>query len=151
MTHTRARKIVHAANDRLCGARRVVAWLQNLRLSRIAVVVLGHHVSVRHLVASSSQQRRTRKLECEGVSDGTFIGRLGCCPADGERRIGTVTVWRRLHAPPDREAAATGLQTQHAVVGARDANGRAFVEARKSALQAKCFTEYPLCCSLSVT
>ena len=68
------------------------------------------------------------------------MGRLGCCPAAGERRIGTVAVWRRLHAPPDGGPAARVLNTQNPVARTRDANGRAFSETLQSISQVKLST-----------
>ena len=60
----------------------------------------------------------------------------------GERRIGTVAVWRRLHAPPDRELAARRPETQDTVAGMRNANGRALLAALECVLQASFFLQF---------
>ena len=48
--------------------------------------------------------------------------------------------WRRMHAPTDKETAARRPETQDAVVGMRDANGRTLLDALQNALQGKFFT-----------
>ena len=56
--------------------------------------------------------------------------------AGGPRRMGTVAVWRRLHAPPDRDMAASEPESQDSVVGTRDADGRALLDSPRRVLQA---------------
>ena len=51
--------------------------------------------------------------------------------------MGTVAVWRRLHAPPDRDMAASEPESQDSVVGTRDADGRALLDSKNCVLQAR--------------
>ena len=85
-----------------------------------------------------------RELEsAEGCATGPFVGGLGCCSAAGESRVGTVAVWRRLHAPPERGTAARVPETQDEADGMRDASEGEFSEALRRSLQAKLSTACP--------
>ena len=48
-----------------------------------------------------------------------------------------------MHAPTDKETAARQPETQDAVVGMRDANGRTLLDVLQNALQGKFFTVCP--------
>ena len=88
---------------------------QGLRLSRVAVIVLGCHSLVRHRRRSRSPKTKRKnlennsrnpKLECGRLCDRTFFRPPRLLSAACGWRLRTVAVWRRLHAPTDKETAA---------------------------------------------
>ena len=58
---------VHAAVDELRGAQWVLAWLQYLRLARIAIVFLRGHSGVSHLCRRQSSQKKQDLRELESA------------------------------------------------------------------------------------